>query len=84
MSTQTRERVRGFIVSNFLFGDVSGLPGDEESLMRSGVVDSTGILELVEFLESDFGVVVADQETLPENLDSVANIDAYLARKLAS
>lgn len=80
--TTTREQVRSFIITNFLFGDEAQLPGDDDSLMGSGVVDSTGILDLVEFLESDLGVTVADHETLPENLDSIANIDAYVARKL--
>lgn len=84
MSTQVREQVRSFIVENFLFGDVGSLPADDESLMRSGVVDSTGILELVEFLEDEIGIAVADHETLPENLDSVANIEAFVGRKLGS
>lgn len=79
--TTPRDQVRAFIVSNFLFGDLEQLPGDEDSLMASGVVDSTGILELVEFIESDLGVQVADHETLPQNLDSIANIDAFVTRK---
>lgn len=79
--TTTRDQVRAFIVNNFLFGDEGQLPGDDDSLMRSGVVDSTGILELVEFLEAELGITVADHETLPGNLDSVANIDAYVTRK---
>lgn len=76
-------RVRGFVVTNFLFGDTSKVPGDSESLLQSGVVDSTGILELVEFLESDLDVPVADHETVPANLDSIANIAGFVARKRA-
>lgn len=81
MDDQVRSQVREFIVRNFLFGDASGMPGDSESLLASGVVDSTGVLELVDFLETDLGVIVADEETVPDNLDSVDNLVAFVARK---
>lgn len=85
MSTTTYEdQVREFVISNFLFGDTTRLPGDAESLLASGVVDSTGVLELVEFLESDLGVPVADHETVPANLDSIENIARFVAAKRAS
>lgn len=74
-------QVRAFIVTNFLFGDVSRLPGDSDSLLASGVVDSTGVLELVEFVEGDLGVPVADHETVPANLDSIENISGFVTRK---
>ena len=75
--------IRSFIVSNFLFGDTSRVPGDTESLLAAGVVDSTGVLELVEFLEGDLGVSVADHDTIPANLDSMHNIAEFVARKRA-
>lgn len=74
-------RVREFIVTNFLFGDTSRVPEDSESLLGSGVVDSTGVLELVEFLEGELGVLVADHETVPANLDSIENIARFADRK---
>ncbi len=76
----TIEKVRGFIVENFLFGEEKGL-GDETSFLESGIIDSTGILELVAYLEETYGIKVADEELVPENLDSLANIRAYLLRK---
>lgn len=81
MDEETIRRVRAFIVTNFLFGDESRLPGDADSLLESGVIDSTGVLELVEFVESDLGVVVADHETVPANLDSINNIASFVERK---
>jgi len=83
MSDVVLDRVRRFIVGNFLFGDEAGIPADDESLIGSGVVDSTGVLELVDFLEEDLGVTVADHETVPANLDSIENIVAFVVRKNA-
>jgi len=76
-----RERVRGFIASMFLT-DATATLGDEDSLLQLQIVDSTGFLELVGFLESEFGIKVADDEMLPENLDTLGSIDAFLERKL--
>ena len=74
-------RIRGFITENFLFrGDGPGL-ADEDSLLEAGMIDSTGILELVTFLERGFGIAVADAEIVPENLDSIAAIVSYVAGK---
>lgn len=84
MEQQLLEQVRGFIVTNFLFGDESRLPDDEESLLESGVLDSTGVLELVDFLETDLGVEVAETETVPDNLGSIARVAEFVTRKRAS
>lgn len=78
-----QEQVRDFIVMNFLFGDQSKVPDHTESLLESGLVDSTGVLEIVDFLETDLGVVVAEDETLPANLDSIANLTQFVMRKRA-
>ena len=76
-------RVRTFIEENFLFReDISGL-ADDDSLLDGGVMDSTGILELVAFLETEFSIQMADAEIVPENLDSIAAIAHYIERKLA-
>jgi acyl carrier protein len=74
------ESVRKFMVENFLFGDGSGLE-EGTSFLDSGIIDSTGILELVTYLEEAFEVTVEDDEIVPENLGSIANIASYLKRK---
>jgi len=74
------DRIRSFIIENFLFGDDDGLK-DDTSFLDEGIVDSTGILELVAFLEQDFWIRVEDEELIPENLDSISNVVNYLERK---
>lgn len=77
----TEQRIQDFIVQNFLFGDSTRLPTHDESLVELGVVDSTGILEVIEFLEESFQIHVDDSETIPENLGSVANLVSFVGRK---
>jgi len=72
--------IRGFVARQF-YVPAGEVPGDDESLLDRGIVDSTGVLEVVMFLEETFGVVVEDDEIVPENLDSVAAMAAYVARK---
>jgi len=76
-----KERVRGFIASMFLT-DAATTLGDDDSLLQLQIVDSTGFLELVGFLESEFRIKVADDEMLPENLDTLGCIEAFLERKV--
>ena len=76
--------VTAFIVENFLFGNTADAPAPGTSFMETGLVDSTGILELVTWLESQYGVSVGDDELVPDNLDSVGNIAAFVARKKAA
>lgn len=75
--------IEGFILDSLLLGDENRLPGPSESLVESGVIDSTGVLELIEFLEAEFEISVDEAETVPENLDGVANLVAYVGRKTA-
>ena len=75
--------VRRFIGENFLFREeLESLP-EEASFLEAGIIDSTGVLELVCFLESTFGIEIADDEMLPENLDSIRAVSAYVQRKVA-
>lgn len=74
--------VRAFIRANFLFGDESRLIGGEDLLVETGIIDSTGILELIEFLEERFGIEVFEDETIPQNLGSISRLSAYLQRKM--
>lgn len=77
----TETKIRQFIDDNFLFREDRTAIADTESLLEAGLIDSTGILELVAFLESEFGIQMADAEIVPDNLDSIARIVAYVERK---
>ena len=74
-------KVREFVVENFLFGDGESLENDT-SFMEEGIIDSTGILELVFFLEETFSLSVEDDELVPNNMDSLQNIARFIDRKL--
>jgi acyl carrier protein len=76
-----KQQIREFIIENFLFGDANGLK-DDTSFLDEGIMDSTGALELVTFLEEEFSITVEDEELIPENLDSVNNVTAYLEKKM--
>jgi acyl carrier protein len=76
-----KDRIRTFLAENFPLGeDPSNLPADA-SLLEAGIIDSTGVLELVDFIEATYGVKVEDEDLLPENLDSVQNIVEFVERK---
>jgi acyl carrier protein len=78
------QRIRSFIVENFLFGDEARAPLADDSFLELGIIDSTGVLELVEFIERGFGIKVKDVELLPENLDTVNALVAFVRRKAAA
>ncbi len=78
---QVKESVRQYILKNYLFSTDEAALKDDVSLMQAGVIDSTGVLELIMFLEEQFGVKVADEEMTPENLDSVDRIVTFVGRK---
>jgi acyl carrier protein len=79
-----KDQVRKFILTNYLFTEDQKKLSDAESLMQSGTMDSTGILELIMFLEETFDIKVADEEMVPANLDSVQNVVGFLERKQAA
>jgi acyl carrier protein len=76
--------VRRFISENFLFRDDGDAITHDQSLLDAGIIDSTGVLELVSFLEATFAIDVHDDEILPENLDSIRAITDYVSSKLDS
>ena len=76
----TAEEIRKFITTNFYVVDPAKL-ADDASFLDKGIIDSTGVLEVVTFLEDKFGIVVGDNEMLPENLDSLRNLTAFVERK---
>lgn len=75
------ERLRKFILDTFLFTDDASALGNDDSFLDRGIIDSTGVLELVMFLEDELGIEVADEELVPENLDSIHRLDAFVTRK---
>ena len=84
MSDETRAAIRAFVVENFLFGDDSHPLSADLSLIDNDLIDSTGILELVGFLEEHFAIAVADADIVPANLDTIDRIAGFIARKQAA
>ena len=76
-----KTEIRNFIVENFLYGDDSGNLGAEDSFFEKGIVDSTGVLSIINFVEEHFNISVSDVEITPENFDSINRITAYTERK---
>ena len=74
-------RIQRFILENFLFSDNGDLLKDDASFLEEGIVDSTGVLELVMFVEETFGIQVEDEEGLPDNFDSVERLKRYVQMK---
>jgi len=78
---ETITTIRAFIFDNFLFDAAEEELGNDDSFLDQGIIDSTGVLELVEWLEDTFNIVVDDDELIPENLDSVNQLAAFIAGK---
>jgi acyl carrier protein len=76
MIMQVRDRVRQFIKDTFLVDEV----GDDDSFLANGIIDSLGVMQLVTFVESEYGVRVADTDLIPDNFDSIARVAAYVER----
>ncbi len=81
-TTEVRTQVRQFVVDSFLFGQNGQSLNDDDSFLDLGIVDSTGVLELVGFLETQFHVSVANDELIPDNLDSVSKVATFVSSKL--
>ncbi len=80
MKENIKQQIRGFIVEEFLFGESDGL-SESDSLLEKGIIDSTGVLELIAFIEETYGIKVGDDELIPENFDSIINVTDYIIRK---
>lgn len=81
MAENVRLTLRAYILDSFLMSEDETALEDGQSLLDSGVIDSTGVLELIQYLEETFGIAVDDEELVPENLDSVDNLMAFVGRK---
>ena len=80
MTMDNKEAVRRFILGNFFVPEGAALT-DDDPLLEHGVVDSTGVLEIIKFIEDNYRIKLDDDEIVPENLGSIANIAAFLERK---
>jgi len=80
----TKAKIRAFIFNNFLIGGSEENLNDDDSLLEKGIIDSTGILELITFVEETFNIEVADSEVIPDNFDSVNKICSYIGRRTSS
>lgn len=76
--------LRTFILENYLFTDDQSALADADSFLEKGVLDSTGIMEVVFFIEEQFGIKVEDEEMIPQNLDSIDNLVVFVERKKAA
>ncbi len=76
-------KVRNYILENYLFTNDESALDSNDSFLDKGILDSTGILEVIYFLEAEFSIKIRDEEMLPENLDSVARICDFVERKRA-
>ncbi|MEP7456476.1 acyl carrier protein [Phyllobacterium sp. SB3] len=81
MTSNLKTQIRAFIIENYLFGDTSHPLDDATSLIENDIIDSTGVLELVTYLEDTFQISVHDSEIVPSNLDSISSIASYVASK---
>jgi acyl carrier protein len=81
MNATVQNDVRAFVIQNFLFGR-SGTLDDGDSFLEAGIIDSTGVLELVGFIETTYGIAVADEDLVPANLDSVERVVRFVERKV--
>ena len=78
-----KQQIKTFILQSFLSAGVPAAVGDQDSLIQGGIIDSTGILELVFFLEDAFKLQIAAEEMTPANFDTIETVDAFVSRKLA-
>jgi len=77
------EQIRTYILQNILLGSAEKTLADDDSFLEKGLIDSTGILELVSFVEDEFGIEVGDEELIPDNFDSVGKLAVYVQSKRA-
>ncbi len=77
-----RQELRQFVIDNFLFGKNGDSFTDGDSFLEKGIIDSTGVLELVAFLQSKYGMTIQDQDLVPENLDSIENLVRFVETRI--
>lgn len=80
-TVKIKEKIRSFIVETFLLGDTETVFTDENSFLENGIIDSTGILELITFVEENFSLSIDEEEMIPDNLDSLDNLSGFILNK---
>lgn len=80
-AVKIKEKIRSFIVETFLLGDDTTVFTDENSFLENGIVDSTGILELISFVEETYSISIEEEEMVPDNLDSLNNLSEFILKK---
>jgi len=78
---ETIDKIRKFVLENFLFTDDEKVLSNDDSFLEKGIIDSTGMLELIAFIGDGFQITVEDDELIPDNLDSVLKVSSYIKRK---
>ncbi|MDH4027605.1 MAG: acyl carrier protein [Nitrospirota bacterium] len=78
---QIKKTLKKFILENILFDDNDNALDYDDSFLEKGIIDSTGVLEVVNFIEEEFEISVEDEELVPENLDSVNNLARFIHSK---
>ena len=76
-----KKKIRDFIIETFLLGDTTTQFSDEDSFLENGIVDSTGILELITFTEETYNITIEEEEMIPDNLDSLFNLSVFILSK---
>ena len=84
MEQDIKQQIIDFITNNFLFDDAQASLNEKESLLETGVIDSTGVLELIAFIEETYGIKIEDEEIIPENLDTILDITYFIKQKLST
>ncbi len=78
---QIKQSVKSYILENVLYGAGEDTLSYEDSFLEKGIIDSTGIMEIVIFIEEEYGFSIYDEELIPENLDSINNLSRFINRK---
>lgn len=78
---QVKQEIRNFIVDNFYYGQDTNALTDDVSFLENGIIDSTGVLELVSFIQETYAIEVLDDEIIPDNFDSLSKLSSFVARK---
>ncbi len=79
-----KAEIRKYIIDNFLYGQDDNTLGDDVSFLENGIIDSTGVLELVSFVQETYGIRVHDDELIPNNFDSLSKLEAFILKKQES
>jgi len=78
---QLKQEIRSYIIENFYYGQDDQTLNDDVSFLQNGIIDSTGVLELVSFIQEKYAIHVADDDLIPDNLDSLSKVAAFVTRK---